>query len=149
MNKTIIGFYLFLECSNKTSIILNGKEYRMFFYSATSFEAKESCQSWGKQWKSYAGDLMQDIDDSLQDCLKHMIESAKHQYFRDNIGGFFLGGQIVNNLKEKLIEWHWHNGHKIEVNETTKQPVELFFEVEMLPKFIVKNVVAFKISSNF
>ena len=83
----------------------------MFFENATSFGATEACRSWGEEWKSHEGDLMQNIDEELQGCLKSMIESAKNDYFKDNSGGFFLGG----SQGEDSPGWYWHNGDQIEV----------------------------------
>ena len=56
---------------------------------------------------------MQNIDEELQDCLRSMIESVKNTYFKDNSGGFFLGGSQGENSPG----WYWHNGDQIEVRQ--------------------------------
>ena len=68
----------------------------------------KACERWGKVWKSPSPSyLIQNIDNSLQTCVKEMILTRQKDFSTTEKNlGFHLGGVMKNG-------WYWNHGNKI------------------------------------
>ena len=105
-------------------MIINGTEYRLFFdHRENAKKALEKCKHWGNEWKSTTvdADLIKEIGQDLQICLKEMIMSNNVRIWKHGDRkelGYFIGGGIDSDIQQ---EWRWHKGGSIPLSEEVSE----------------------------
>ena len=116
------------DCTGKNAAIVNGIEYRLFFERVTAHSAQKKCKQWGIEWKSteIRADLIKEIGQDLQTCLKQMIESnvSGWDYNSKKDVGYFIGGSITSSEPNG---WRWNKGGAIPLPEEVSQQQTTLF----------------------